>query len=162
MKRGADAHQHCGCGLPLRCSYIPALLKATHPPSSPTMNTCRHLKRLTLLAHHLDIAKFSEPGPDWSNLRILEIGGGNGNMARLAANAFGWGRFAPRIPPVFRDRFCYGVSVDQLPLLCSWTVVDFPVMNELQSWYMNKTVSPVRLLRNEEEDPTAALERSAP
>ena len=46
----------------------------------------RHLKRLALLAHHLaaDGRTARWPAPDWRGLTVVEIGGGNGNMARLA------------------------------------------------------------------------------
>ena len=98
--------------------YIPSLLQATHPPGHPTMNTCRHIKRLTLLLHQLEVdgvATAGASGSSWNNVAIVEIGGGNGNMARLVARAVGFQ---------------------------SWTIFDMPVMTQLQEWYLKKTLKP--------------------
>lgn len=101
--------------------YIPELLAATHPPEQPTMNTCRHIKRLTLLLHQLRAdgvvgpARGKTPGRAWQSLRIAEIGGGNGNMARLVGATPSLG-------------------------FASWTIFDFPVMTRLQRWYLEQTL----------------------
>ena len=97
--------------------YIPELLAATHPPDQPTMNTCRHIKRLTLLLHQLQADRLvgSSKTRAWRSLRVAEIGGGNGNMARLVGAAPSLG-------------------------FASWTIFDFPVMSRLQAWYLEQTL----------------------
>ena len=93
--------------------YIPELLQATHPPDAPTMNTCRHTKRLVLLLHQLEQDGAVARAGGWGSLRVAEIGGGNGNMARLVGASVGFG---------------------------SWTIFDFPIMSRLQRWYLNETL----------------------
>ena len=86
------------------------------------MNTCRHIKRLTLLLHQLQMdGLVSSKEHGWDGLDIAEIGGGNGNMARLVAKALGFHQ---------------------------WTIFDFPVMADLQEWYLKRTLAPIAVARN--------------
>lgn len=98
--------------------YIPELLQAMHPPGKPTMNTCRHVKRLVLLLDQLQQDGAISRAGGWGSLRVAEIGGGNGNMARLvgAASTLGF---------------------------ASWTIFDFPIMSRLQRWYLRETLGGV-------------------
>jgi putative sugar O-methyltransferase len=75
-----------------------------------TLFHTRHCAWLTLLLHHL------APHHDPARLRIVEIGGGFGNFARL------WG---------------HAVGIHE------WTIVDMPFMTGLQQWYLRKTLPQV-------------------
>lgn len=99
--------------------YIPELLAATHPSGQPTMNTCRHIKRLTLLLSQLLEDDVVGSERTWQSLRIAEIGGGNGNMARLVGTSASLG-------------------------FASWTIFDLPVMSRLQRWYLEQTLDTGR------------------
>ena len=122
--------------------YIPELLAATHPPDEPTMNTCRHIKRLTLLLHQLQtdgvvsLGRAEKRGRSWRSLRIAELGGGNGNMARLVGTTPSLG-------------------------FASWTIFDFPVMTRLQRWYLEQTLNPDRYDVVQNSEPRPATERKS-
>ncbi|EKX31421.1 hypothetical protein GUITHDRAFT_122381 [Guillardia theta CCMP2712] len=81
----------------------------------PTTNTCRHVMQLSLLIKTL-LADRAE----LSKLKVVEIGGGYGNMARLFALAYG-----------FRH----------------WTIFDMRFMNKLQGFYFESTLNAT-VLRN--------------
>jgi hypothetical protein len=129
-----------------------------HPPGTPTMNTCRHIKRWVLLLHQLKTDGHVAAIGGWQRLKVAEIGGGNGNMARLVRQECPLRCHTLAAVSAAAYRLPAAVQVGSTVGFGSWTIFDLPIMSQLQEWYLNATLAPRFTVRRNQ----LVLQRSGP